>query len=75
MSDRMQIGTCKVGDLVAWGSGIGVIVREIDYGRKLIDGRPIYSAQTYWVHPPQFDYVSGIDTSYLSHLSVEVLAR
>lgn len=75
MNVRMQIGMGRIGDLVAWGSGTGVIVRAFDSLEHGLERISIRNVTTYWTYPVGHGNPSGLDPSYLRNLSVELLAR
>lgn len=64
----------RMGDLVAWGSGTGVIVRAFDSLEHGLERISIRNVTTYWTYPAEHRNPC-LDPSYLRNLSVELLAR
>lgn len=76
MTGNTPIGWCRLGDLVVYGNGLGIIVRV---GGKFADHKikdtPVYHTWTHWFYPATSGRLQHVDRHSLSHLRVELVAR
>lgn len=75
MMGNTPIGWCRIGDLVTFGNGLGIIVRVGDKLDHKLKEMSVYNTWTHWFYPVTSVRLQHIDRHSLSHLRVELVAR